>query len=178
MASDEELMERTATGDKAAFGELVRRHQQSAWSTAYRLLHDASEAENIAQEAFLKIFRNADNYRPTAAFTTYLTRVVTRLCYDRWEKYAPDYVDPDSDLEPAPETENPLGELVQSEEKSAVREALSELPDRQRVAVVLNHFENNSYREIAEVLESTEKAVERLLARGRRKLREKLETYL
>ena len=83
MASDEELMQAASGGDMEAFGKLVRRHERSAWNAAWRLLGDATEAEDAAQDAFLKILDAAPRYRPTASFRKYLYRVVTRLCLNR-----------------------------------------------------------------------------------------------
>src|SRR6516164_3585667 len=91
MPTDEELMTAASAGDLRAFEQLVQRHQSSAWQAAYRFLGDATEAEDIAQEAFLKIFDAAPRYQPTAAFRTYLYRVVTRLCLDFAQKKRPLY---------------------------------------------------------------------------------------
>ena len=85
--TDEELMLAVRAGDLAAFEHLVVRHQSSAWNAAYRFLGDAAEAEDLAQEAFLKILDAAPRYQPTAKFRTYLYRVVTRLCLDRLQRY-------------------------------------------------------------------------------------------
>src|SRR5437016_5065560 len=89
--SDEDLMVAASAGDTDAFGELVERHQGSAWNAAYRFLGDAAEAEDIAQEAFLKILDAAPRYQPSARFRTYLYRVVTRLCLDHAGKKKPFY---------------------------------------------------------------------------------------
>jgi len=171
MTRDQELMLSAGGGDNDAFEELVRRNQQQAWGLAYRLLGDPAEAEDIAQEAFLKIFKAADRYRPTAKFKTYLYRVVSRLCYDRTAKKKPLYSD---DLPINQDNPGQLKRLVESEQDKKIQVALSNLPERQRRAVVFNHFDNLSYAEISEVMETSEKAVERLLARGRQTLREKL----
>jgi RNA polymerase sigma-70 factor (ECF subfamily) len=172
MASDEELMQAAAGGDMDAFADLVRRHQRSAWNAAWRLLDDAAEAEDAAQDAFLKILDAAPRYRPRASFRTYLYRVVTRLCLDRMEKKRPRYVDqlpatPSAGLGP-PET------LARRESADAVRRALDALPARQRAAVVLRHYEGLSYQEIAEAMGVSVKSVERLLARARESLADRL----
>lgn len=89
MIADEELMRRTAAGDLNAFNELVLRHQNNAWRLASRFLNDPADAQDIAQEAFIRIFEAAPRYRPTAPFTTYLYRVVLRLCMDSARKMRP-----------------------------------------------------------------------------------------
>ena len=105
--SDAQLMLRTSRGDLDAFAEIVRRHQETAWRTAYRFLGDTTEAEDITQEAFLKILAAAPRYRPTAAFSTYLYSVVSRLCIDFSRKKRPltGHVMPDRpDTGPGPDT--------------------------------------------------------------------------
>ena len=89
MQSDEELMVAAARGDLGAFEQLVVRYQQTAWTIACRYLGDRSEAEDVAQEAFLKILKAAPRYRPSAAFRTHLIRVTSRLCIDRGRKMHP-----------------------------------------------------------------------------------------
>ena len=177
METDKRLMAKTSNGDRKAFAKLVEKYQKLAWSIAYRLLHEPSEAEDVVQEAFMKIFRNAENYRPLARFNTYLTRVVTRLCYDHWKKKRPLYINPDDrPTEPAPAA-SPLDELQDAENRRVIRRAVDSLPQRERVAIVLQHYEGFSYREIAESLDATEKAVERLLARARQRLQENLQEF-
>lgn len=165
-----------ADGDLEAYEELVKRHQKTAFSIAYRLLGDRDNAEEVAQEAFLKIFEAAERYQPSAAFRTYLCRVVTRLCYDRTEKNKPVALDPFSGFIPGDDRETPEQELLDREEQAAVRRALEELPRRQQVAVTLAYVEEIKYREIAAAMETTEKAVERLVARAKKRLKKFLLT--
>jgi RNA polymerase sigma-70 factor, ECF subfamily len=87
--TDEMLMQAVACGQMAAFEQLVLRHQQAAWRTAYRMLGCRQTAEDIAQEAFLRIYQAADRYQPSAAFRTYLYRIVVRLCLDCLRKKRP-----------------------------------------------------------------------------------------
>jgi len=136
--SDEELMLAVGKGDLNAFEQIVLRHQKSAWYTAYRFLGDRVTAEDIAQEAFLRILDAAERYRPTAKFRTYLYGVVTHLCLDRARKKQPTYVD---DLSAVPEPcPPPLDAAASRERGEAVWKALDALPPRQRMAVVLYSF--------------------------------------
>ncbi|MFW5966423.1 MAG: RNA polymerase sigma factor [Persicimonas sp.] len=168
MSRDHELMEAVADGDLRAFGELVRRHEQTAWRCAYRMLGDEAEAEDAAQEVFLKVLEAADRYQPTASFRTYLYRIIKNHCLDRLAKNAPVYTE---DVPTIPTRATSPGQLLERRQtQEEVEEALEQLPGRQRLAVVLFHFEGLSYSEIADAMETTPKAVERLLARGRKAL--------
>jgi RNA polymerase sigma-70 factor (ECF subfamily) len=159
-----------AQGDLGAFDEIVRRHEKLAWSIAYRFVGDLHQAEDITQEAFLRILDAASRYKPTASFTTYLTRVVTRLCIDYVKKKHPI---PSENLPPVTDHAGSEQMHVQDRER-VIRKALGMLPPGQRMAVVLRYFEGFDNREIATVMEITIKAVERLLARARNTLKPRL----
>jgi len=165
MPSDEELMLAVGRGDAAALEKIVARYQGVAWRTALRFLGDAAEAEDVTQEVFLRIFSAAPRYRPAAPFRTYVYRIVTHLCLDAVRKKHPAYTkDPPVSADPSP---SPLEAMTDQERDEAVRMAMQGLPDRQRAAVVRRYFEGLSCREVAHVMGSTVKAVERLLARAR-----------
>ncbi len=174
--SDESLMLVVAQGEYAAFEELVRRHQEMVWRTAYRMVGDHQAAEDLAQDAFLRVFQAAGRYRPEAAFRTYLTRIVVRLCLDYLRKKRPT---PGEELSHVVEPTVPVDQQAESIEQSRmVQQAIACLPLKQRSAVVLRYYETLSSREIADVMETTVKAVERLLARGREALQERLKARL
>ena len=176
MRTDEEAMLAVAQGDLAAFEQIVMRYQHKAWSLAYRFLNNRAEAEDVAQDAFLKILAAAPSYRPSATFQTFLYRVLSRLCMDRARKMKPIYNEIPPDVPDAgPNAEE---ELLSVERIEAVRHALATLPPNYRMAIVLRYYDNLDYRGIAEVMETTEKAVERLLARGRAALAEELKNFL
>ncbi len=175
MPSDEELMQQVAEGDMDAFGELARRHQGSAWRIAYHYVGDRAEAEDLAQEAFLKILDAASSYRPTARFSTYLYRVIANLCIDYHRKKRPDYP---GEMPPRESRVGAPDERLSSAERGrAIQQALEELPDRQRMATVLRYFENLSLAQIADTMDTTYKAVEHLLARARESLHGHLEEW-
>jgi len=169
MPTDEELMQAAAKGDLNAFEQIVLRHQQTVWAVAHRFLGDSSEAEDVAQDAFLKILKAAPRYRPSAAFRTFLIRVVSRLCMDRARKMRPVYTDAPPER-PDPEPSAPQT-VIRTERDIAIRRALEALPPAQRMAVVLRYYEDLDYRAIAGAMDTTEKAVERLLARARAALK-------
>jgi len=161
-ATDEQLMQAVGTGDLDAFEKIVLRYQDHAWKTAYRFLCDAMEAEDVAQEAFLKILDAASRYRPTAAFRTYIYRTVTHLCIDRTRKKQLTSIDDISEaIDPSL---NPDESLIEKERRAQVRTALDALPPNQKAAMILRHYEGLSYTEIALILGVTPKAVEGLIS--------------
>ena len=168
MKSDEELMQRVGEGDLEAFGDLVRRHEKSAWRIAYHYVGNRAESEDLAQEAFLKILDAAESYRPTARFTTYLYRVIANLCIDHHRKRRPVYPG-EMPAQESPE-QAPDQQIKAEERDRMIRRALDDLPARQRMATVLRYYEDLSLSEIAEAMDATYKAVERLLARARKSL--------
>ena len=170
--SDEEQMLAAGQGDLDAFRDLVLAHQRAAWSVAVRFLRDPAEAEDVVQEAFIRILKAAPRYRPTASFRTYLFQVVTRLCIDAAEKKRPAYSDALPDIaDPSPSSEE---RLVVQEEVAELQRALEALPPNQRMAIILQHHEGLRYVEIAQVMGMSPKAVEGLLARARGALQVRL----
>lgn len=166
LPSDEEVMARVAGGDRNAFSILVERHQQAAWQVAFRYTRDSQLARDAVQEAFLKAFRARLSYRPSARFRTWFTRILVNTCLDETRRKVPE---PRLDLEPTdPRTEHDLLERRQQAER--VRNAIDDLPQRQKMAVLLKHFEGLSHEEVAAAINATPKAVERLLAKARERL--------
>ena len=170
---DEDLMVRVADGDLGAFEEIVRRNQQRAWRIAFRFIGDQVEAEDIVQEAFLKILASSHRYKPSASFSTYLYSVVSRLCIDHAKKKRPVLINE------VPETEDPHSDpsvtMIQMERDAVVRKALDALPPRQRMVIILKYYEDLSYMDIARAMRTTVKAVERLLSRARKTLQTSLQ---
>ena len=170
--SDASLMAAVADGDMDALGELVRRHQSSVLATAYRLLGRWDQAEDAAQEAFIRVHRAASTYVSSAAFTTWLYRIVTNLCLDALRKRR-------SGPEPPAELSNgrtsrPGRNLERAELASVVRRAVAGLPERQRIAVILHRYAGLSHAQIAEATDWSLSAVESCLVRAYARLREEL----
>ena len=172
MIRDGQLMLRAAEGDLDAFNEIVRHHQRTAWRIAHRFLGDPTEAEDITQEAFLRILTAAPRYKPSADFSTYLYRVVARLCIDHARKKRPVFTDslPEA-VDPSPD---PATTLARKDRDALVRKALDALPSRQRMVVILKYYEGLRYAEIARTMGTTVKAVERPLGRARKMLQSSL----
>lgn len=174
--SDEDLMLSVRDGDLDAFERIVLRHQAEAWRVAYRFTGDAAEAEDLAQNACLKILDAASRYKPTATFRTYFYRVLTRLCIDHRRKKRPGLADPfpnKPDTAPSPSV---LAD--QAERDALIQAALNSLPADYRMAVVLRYFEGLSGAEMAEAMGRSVKAVERLLARAKSALEPQLRHLL
>jgi RNA polymerase sigma-70 factor (ECF subfamily) len=185
-ARDFALMERIGAGDHAAFKELVETHQDAVIGTVAKMLGNPSEAEDIAQQVFLRIWRNAKRYRPDAKFTTYLYTITRNLVFNetrrrsRKKEIPLDSGDPsDSHHEPGDDSHRqPDASLLEAELRIAVDKAIASLPETQRLAVILRRYEDLSYEEIAEVLELSVSAVKSQLFRARSSLREALAGYL
>jgi len=184
-AVDFALMERVGEGDHAAFRQLVERHQDAVIGTVAKMLGNASESEDIAQQVFLRIWRNAKRYRPDAKFTTYLFTITRNLVFNetrrksRKKEVSSDEREENSNLtvEASPDRQ-PDAEILQAELQQKVDEAIASLPEAQRMAVVLRRYEQLSYEEIATVLDLSVSAVKSLLFRARTSLREALSDYL
>lgn len=172
--SDHELMERVARGDKTAFALLTSKHLRTMVGVAQRLLGNAAEADEIAQESFLRLWRYAPKWDPkgTGSVKTWLNRVVTNLCFDTLRRRRSVPLDEAEEIE---DTANGPFEILKAEDRKAmVQKLLSALPERQRIAIVCAYFEDMSGQEIAETLGASVGAVESLLVRGREGLRKGL----
>ena len=173
--SDDELMRRAGRGDNAAFAALVARHLPRATALATRISGSRSDAEEIVQEAFLRTWMKAPDWESQGAiaggarFTTWFTRVLVNLCIDRKRRPQPAPLDLAAEIP----SSAPEGlEVVASNETSArVLAALAELPERQRAALTLCHWDGRSNIEAAEILDISVGALESLLVRARRTLR-------
>ncbi|WP_448207736.1 RNA polymerase sigma factor [Azospirillum sp. sgz302134] len=168
--SDDALMVRAASGEAAAFEALATRHMRRAVALAQRLTGNPSDADEIAQEAFLRVWQQAGRWEPgRARFTTWLYRIVVNLAIDRQRKPVWQPLDEAADL--PDRSPDAVARIAERQTAELVERALLALPDRQRAAVVLFHQEGLSLRHAAEVMGVGEGAFESLLSRGRQALR-------
>lgn len=166
---DAELLARYAAGDRTAARVLTLRHAPRLLALAGRMLGDRAEAEDVAQEAMLRLWRIAPDWRAEgAAVGTWLYRVASNLCIDRLRRRRER---PVAELADRPDgAPGAQARLEGADRATALRAALATLPDRQRLAIVLRHLEERPNPEIAAILGTSVEAVESLLGRGRRAL--------
>jgi len=171
---DETLVTHVAAADRGAYAVLVHRHGLRYRALAYRMLGDMALAEDLVQEAFVKLWTHADRFdAKKAKFTTWFHRIVVNRCLDEKRKRTPDPLPEGFDQQD--EADNAEDIMVTDGANNVLRNAVSNLPERQRVAVTLSYFDGLSNIEAAEVMDLKLKAYESLLMRARAKLRDELE---
>jgi len=168
---DAELVRNAGAGDAQAASALVRKHLPRMIALARRMLNDAAEAEDVGQEVFLRVWREAPRWKPGGAkFETWMHRVALNQCYDRLRRRR-EKADPDAGLN-VPDAAPLSSDLWLAQQRAAkVGAALAQLPERQRSAIELVHFQELTNIAAAETLEISVEALESLLARGRRALK-------
>ncbi|MES2196377.1 MAG: RNA polymerase sigma factor [Pseudomonadota bacterium] len=172
--SDEALMAAVSARQQQAFRILMGRHMPRAVRVAQRVVRDSAEADDIGQEAFLRVWSRAASFDPDIArFTTWLYRIVLNLAFDRTRRRPLAPIDEASEVS-APDPE-PVERLIADEERRALELAMANLSERQRGAIALFHMEGLSGEEAARAMNLSAKAFESLLARARATLREHVE---
>ncbi|MCE9560467.1 MAG: sigma-70 family RNA polymerase sigma factor [Planctomycetes bacterium] len=183
-------MLRVRDDDSTAFGELVERFQHRLVAVMHHLIGSADEAEDLAQEVFLRVYRNRKKYTPKAKLSTWLFTIANNLALNALRDRKRRPVLPleinesgpigtrSTEVKASTRDQPPAHQLQQQELAEVIRRSLDGLNERQRVAIVLNKFEDMNYTDIAEVMGLTSKAVKSLLSRARAKLREALQGYI
>lgn len=181
-------MERIKTGDEDAFRELVELHQQRVIGICVKLMGDPIEAEDVAQQVFVRIWKSAGRWEPTAKFTTWLYTITKNLVFNETRRRsrhparsldAPSDFDEDHQIQYADtNAKTPDATLLDTEMQDAIERAIQELPEVSRMAIVLRRYQDVSYEEMAVILKLTVPAVKSVLFRARMELREKLKAYL
>jgi RNA polymerase sigma-70 factor (ECF subfamily) len=186
---DAELMLLVKTGDMAAFEQLVEKYKQPLVNLMFRMLHDLSEAEDMAQAVFLRVFQSAPRYEVSARFSTWIYTIARHVCLNeirRRSRHPADSLESSqSDSEDASprqyedrQTFSPPDTLLHGELEQKIQEALDDLPEKQRLAVLLCRQDELSYEEIAAVLGLSLSATKSLIHRARETLKNRLKPYL
>jgi RNA polymerase sigma-70 factor (ECF subfamily) len=176
---DIRLMLRVRDDDSAAFAELVGRFQHRLVAVMHHLVGSPDEAEDLAQEVFLRVYRVRKKYTPKAKFSTWLFTIANNLALNSLRDRRRRATLPPGLRDPGPRpADAPAYRLQRQELADVVRGALGGLNRRQRVAIVLNKFEDMNYADIADVMALTPKAVKSLLSRARARLRDALRGYV
>jgi RNA polymerase sigma-70 factor (ECF subfamily) len=186
---DAALMLRVKRGDRAAFVALVEKYKQPLQNFIHRTLRDETEAEDLAQNVFLQVYKSRDRYERTAKFSTWLFTIARNLCLNeirRRSRHPAESLEEthgENEDQPQRQYEDkkvflPTDNVLHSELAQKIEEALAELPENQRTAILLCRQDELSYEEIAEVLDCSLSATKSLIHRGRETLKEKLKPYL
>lgn len=187
--ADVALMRRVKRGDREAFAELVNKYRQPILNLIFRMVHDAAEAEDLAQTAFVQVFRFARRYRENARFSTWLFTIARNLCLNELRRRArhpaeslEGLSDRAADAAPRPREDPssplPPDALLQTELEELLQRTLDTLPPNQRLAVLLCRDEDLSYEDISRILGCSLSATKSLIHRGRETLRQHLKPYL
>jgi RNA polymerase sigma-70 factor (ECF subfamily) len=184
-AEDVRLMRLVARGDTSAFEKVIERHQALVAGTAARMLGSNSDVEDIAQQVFIRVWKSARRYVPRAKFTTWLLKITRNLVFNELRRakrraQVPLQSEPGAEEIPLKDETNPAPDasLLDDELQRAIEEAIMQLPESQRMALVLRRYEQLSYEQIAEVLDLSVPAVKSVLFRARTELRTRLNKYL
>lgn len=187
--TDVDMMLRVRAGDESAFEYLVQKYRRPMVSFMYRMAHNAAVAEDLAQEVFLRVYRSRASYQPSAKFTTWLYRIATNLAVnharDTRQERPENLVSLDEPDEETGTTMDVADHSLTAEEKilrrerlMAIRRKISNLPERQRMAVIMHKYQQLDYKQIAEVLKLSESATKSLLFRAYETLREQLKEFI
>src|ERR1700719_3507674 len=169
-AEDVRLMHLVSGGDTAAFEQLIERHQALVAGTIGRMLGSNSEVEDIAQQVFIRVWKSAGRYVPRAKFTTWLLKITRNLVFNEMRRskrhaHIPIQIEPSAEEIPLKDETNPSPDasLLETELRQAIEQAITELPESQRMALILRRYEELSYEQIGEILNLSVTAVKSVL---------------
>ena len=182
---ERELIQRILARDDVAFRTLVELYQSSVLSVCYRMLGNRQDAEDVAQDVFVMVYRKAESFRGESRLSTWLYRIAVNLSLNRLRRRQWDRLfgvltlseaesNETTDTMEAPEQNRPDRQLESSERSRILTDVLDTLPDKQRVAIILHKIEGLSHHEIAEILQISVSSVESLIHRAKRNLQKKL----
>ncbi len=174
IASDIEIVNQCLNGDVNAFEALIERYKRAVYNTAYRMMGNREEAEDVSQEAFIRMFNSLSRYNPEYKFMTWALKVTTNLCLDNLRKRKADTVPIDEWFEIKDGKDTPEEEYIRKESQRQVQDAIMKLPEKYREFLILYHNRNLSYQEIMDVTGESLTIVKNRLYRARQMLKEEL----
>lgn len=187
--SDHQLIEKVRAGDEAAFAEIISRYKNPITNFLYRFLNDYEEAVDLAQETFVRVYFALDRYHTNYAFSTYIYRIASNLAISEIRKRKRRSVlsltglfqsneDDATEFQPPDSRPLPDRDLVENEQSRVIAKAISTLPPKYRIPIILRDVEGRSYEEVAELMQLGLGTTKSRISRGRGLLREKLIGYL
>ena len=174
IASDIEIVNQCLAGDVNAFEALIERYKRAVYNTAYRMMGNREEAEDVSQEAFIRMYNSLSRYNPEYKFITWTLKITTNLCLDNLRKRKAETVPIDEWFEIKDEKDTPEEEYIRKESQRLVQDAIMKLPDKYREFLILFHHRNMSYQEIMDVTGESLTIVKNRLYRARQMLKEEL----
>lgn len=172
--TDYEVITACLGGDKQIFSELVSRYKNLVYSVVLRMVNDREEANDLAQDVFLKIYSNLDKYYPDYKFSTWVIRITTNHVIDYRRRHKAEVVPLEEIEYDAASDDNPENSLIAKERISKINNAVRELPDMYKVPIVLYHQQGLSYQEISDITQEPLSKVKNRIFRGRKLLRDML----
>jgi RNA polymerase sigma-70 factor (ECF subfamily) len=190
--SDRQLVEKARQGDAQAYATLVKRYERRVYAVAYGMLRNSEDAQDVAQDGFIKAYRYLARFKGSSSFYTWLYRIVVNLCIDHLRKRSrvsqveyddrlrrpDDGAEAGADLKPSNLDANPHKSLARKELTEQMQKGLDSLSEKHRAVIVLRELEGLSYKEMAEVMECSKGTIMSRLFHARRKLQELLSEYL
>jgi RNA polymerase sigma-70 factor (ECF subfamily) len=172
---DADLVDRAAQGDESSFEQLVKKYQPMVFSTIYRYIGYPDDVEDLAQEVFIKIWRNIRQFKKKSKFSTWIYRITANHClsFRTKHKKAPVSLDALTEQGSNPEPLTHVPDYEKTHKLALIREAIHDLPERQRMALILSQYEEKTYKEIAEIMHTSVASVESLIFRARTALKKR-----
>ncbi len=175
MASDQQLIARVCAGEREVFAQLIERYKSRIFHTTLRMLRQREEAEEAAQDVFVRAYRGLPKFREEASFSTWIFKICYNVCLSYLERKQTPRADlAEAELFTVPEEDTPERLFESREFQHLLEQAMATLSPKQSSALVLYHTQQRSYNEIAEIMEEPISSVKTHLFRGRAKLREKI----
>ncbi|NLY43700.1 MAG: sigma-70 family RNA polymerase sigma factor [Clostridiaceae bacterium] len=172
--TDYEIIRQCLKGNKDAFAEIVTRYKKLVYTIVLRMINDKEEANDVAQEVFIKLYRSLDRYDPRYKFSTWAVKITSNYCLDILRKKKVETTSVDDMIYEPGHNDSPESAYLKLEQKKRIEEAINSLPDKYKLPIILFHQHGYSYEEICEILDEPLSIVKNRLHRARHMLREKL----